>query len=162
MGWQEKIAALGAGRTGSVGMQYGALCWREGSDGVDILLITSRDTGRWVLPKGWPIPGLAPENAAAQEAWEEAGAQGVVNPLCIGRYGYQKCLTPEAQMPCAVAVYGMQVTHLADSYPEVGQRRREWFAAGTAATLVQEPDLADLISRFVPPPSGRLAPIVGE
>jgi hypothetical protein len=71
-------------------------------------------------------------------------------------------LTPEAQILCAVAVYGMQVTHFADSFPEASQRRRQWFAAETAATLVAEPDLAGLIGRFVPPPSGRPAPIAGE
>jgi ADP-ribose pyrophosphatase YjhB (NUDIX family) len=162
MGWQKKVAAQDADRAGGVRMQYGALCWRDGTDGLEVLLITSRDTGRWVIPKGWPMPGLAPESAAAQEAWEEAGAEGIVNPLCVGRYGYQKCLTPAAQVPCAVAVYGMQVTNLADSYPEAGQRRRAWFSLGTASALVQEPDLAGLIVRFAPPPSGRLAPIAGE
>jgi 8-oxo-dGTP pyrophosphatase MutT (NUDIX family) len=162
MGWQKKVAARDADRSGGARMQYGALCWREGAGGLEVLLITSRDTGRWVIPKGWPMPGLAPENAAAQEAWEEAGAEGIVNSLCIGRYGYQKCLTPEAQVPCAVAVYGLQVTHLADSFPEAGQRRRIWFPQATAAMLVQEPDLGSLISRFVPPPCGRMAPIAGE
>jgi 8-oxo-dGTP pyrophosphatase MutT (NUDIX family) len=162
MGWQKKVAAQDVDREGGVRIQYGALCWRDGADGVEVLLITSRDTGRWVIPKGWPMPGLAPESAAAQEAWEEGGAEGIVNPLCVGRFGYKKCLTPEAQVPCAVAVYGMQVTRMADSYPEAGQRRRAWFSLGTAAELVQEPDLASLIARFAPPPSGRLAPIAGE
>jgi 8-oxo-dGTP pyrophosphatase MutT (NUDIX family) len=143
-------------------MQYGALCWRVVDTGLEVLLITSRDTGRWIIPKGWPMPGLAPEAAAAQEAWEEAGVQGVVNPLCVGRYGYQKCLTAEALVPCAVAVYGLQVTHLADAFPEVAERRRQWFAPEMAALMVNEPDLASLIDRFLPPASGRLQPIAGE
>ena len=164
MGWQNKVGAQDADRAGGVRIQYGALCWRASGtgNGIEVLLITSRDTGRWIIPKGWPMPGLAPEAAAAQEAWEEAGAQGVVNPLCVGRYGYHKCLTPEAQVPCAVAVYGMQVTHLADSFPEVKERSRQWFPTSTAATLVNEPDLGRLIGEFVPPPSGRPAPIAGE
>jgi 8-oxo-dGTP pyrophosphatase MutT (NUDIX family) len=164
MGWQDKMAALDADRAGGARIQYGALCWRAAGSGagIDVLLITSRDTGRWIIPKGWPMPGLAPEAAAAQEAWEEAGVQGLVNPICLGRYGYQKCLAPEAQIPCAVAVFGLQVTNLADSFPEVTQRRRQWFPASTASAMVKEPDLGRLIGRFVPPPSGRLAPIAGE
>jgi 8-oxo-dGTP pyrophosphatase MutT (NUDIX family) len=162
MGWQNKVAAHHADQAGSARMQYGALCWREAGATVEVLLITSRDTGRWIIPKGWPIPGLAPEAAAAQEAWEEAGVQGVVNPLSIGRYGYHKCLAVDAQVPCAVAVYGLQVLHLADSFPEATERRRQWFPAGTAATLVSEPDLGRLIGTFVPPPTGRQAPIAGE
>ena len=162
MGWQETGAAQDAGRTGGARMQYAALCWRDTEAGIEVLLITSRDTGRWIIPKGWPIPGLAPEAAAAQEAWEEAGVQGVVNPLCLGRYGYQKCLTPETQVPCAVAVYGLQVSHLVDAFPETGQRQRQWFQPAIAGTLVSEPDLGRLIGSFTPPPTGRPAPIAGE
>jgi 8-oxo-dGTP pyrophosphatase MutT (NUDIX family) len=162
MGWQDKVTAQDADRVGGARMQYGALCWRAAGSGIDVLLITSRDTGRWIIPKGWPIAGLAPEAAAAQEAWEEAGVQGVVTPLSIGRYGYQKILTVEAQIPCAVAVYALQVLSLADSFPEVAQRRRQWFPSDTAAGLVNETDLGRLISAFVPPPTGRQAPIAGE
>jgi 8-oxo-dGTP pyrophosphatase MutT (NUDIX family) len=162
MGWQDKITAQEAGRLGGARIQYGALCWRATGSGLDILLITSRDTGRWIIPKGWPMPGLSPEAAAAEEAWEEAGVQGVVNPLSIGRYGYQKILTVEAQMPCAVAVYALQVFSLAESFPEVAERRRQWFPSVTAAGLVNESDLGRLIRTFVPPPTGRQAPIAGE
>jgi 8-oxo-dGTP pyrophosphatase MutT (NUDIX family) len=163
MGWQDKVSAQDAGPGGGgARMQYGALCWREARTGLEILLITSRDTGRWIIPKGWPMAGLAPEATAAQEAWEEAGVQGMVNPLCLGRYGYQKCLTPEAQVPCAVAVYGLQVSQIADNFPEAGQRQRRWFGPAEAATLVNETDLGRLIGSFVPPPSGRPAPIAGE
>jgi 8-oxo-dGTP pyrophosphatase MutT (NUDIX family) len=161
MGSQDKIAALAAEMPGAR-MQYGALCWRAGDDGVDILLITSRDTGRWIIPKGWPMTGLAPEAAAAQEAWEEAGVEGVMNPVCLGRYGYQKCLSVSAQVPCAVAVYGLQVVRLAEKFPEVKERTRQWFRQDIAATMVNEPDLASLIAGFVPPRQGRSAPISGE
>lgn len=143
-------------------MQYGALCWRQGSEGVEVLLITSRDTGRWVIPKGWPMPGLAPEAAAAQEAWEEAGVEGQINPLCIGRYGYQKCLTVSSTVPCAVAVYGLRVAALAKSFPEVKERRRKWFPLQEAATLVAEPELRTIISHFIPPLQGRPGPIAAD
>ena len=162
MGKRDRIVAQGAEAPEGVRMQYGALCWRDGTAGTEILLITSRDTGRWIIPKGWPMPGLAPEATAAQEAWEEAGVEGVTNPVCVGRYGYHKCLTESAQVPCAVAVYGLRVVHQADKFPEAKERHRQWFAQAEAAALVQEPDLAALIAGFVPPPEGRRAPIIGE
>ncbi len=161
MGWQNKIAALGADKSGAK-LQYGALCWRPGVDGVEVLLITSRDTGRWVIPKGWPMPGLSPEAAAAQEAWEEAGAEGVMNPLCVGRFGYQKCLSVTASVPCAVVVYAMRVEGLAKNFPEIKERRRKWFSLSEAATLVAEPELAVIIAQFTPPMQGRPAPISGD
>ncbi len=161
MGWQDKIAAQGA-EAGGTRMQYGALCWRLGDTGVEVLLITSRDTGRWVIPKGWPMPGLSPEAAAAQEAWEEAGVSGTMNPLCVGRYGYQKCLSLTSSVPCAVAVYGMRVDKLAKTFPEVKERRRKWFSLQDAAALVAEPELAMIIAGFIPPIAGRAAPIMGD
>jgi 8-oxo-dGTP pyrophosphatase MutT (NUDIX family) len=161
MGWQDKIPAQGAD-TGGARMQYGALCWRLGAEGVEVLLITSRDTGRWVIPKGWPMPGLAPEAAAAQEAWEEAGVQGTMNPLCIGRYGYQKCLSAEASVPCAVAVFGLRVEGLAKTFPEMKERRRKWFPLAEAAALVAEPELAMIIGQFIPPLQGRPGPIAAD
>jgi 8-oxo-dGTP pyrophosphatase MutT (NUDIX family) len=161
MGWQDKIAAQGAGVDGTR-MQYGALCWRFGDAGTEVLLITSRDTGRWVIPKGWPMPGLSPEAAAAQEAWEEAGVSGAMNPLCVGRYGYQKCLSLTSSVPCAVAVYGMRVDKLAKTFPEMKERRRKWFPQQEAATLVDEPELTMIIAGFLPPVAGRAAPIIGD
>lgn len=162
MGRSDKIVSFGADLGSGVRMQYGALCWRESENGLEVLLITSRDTGRWVIPKGWPIAGLAPEDAAAKEAWEEAGVKGVTNPVCLGRFGYLKVLGQTAQVPCAVSVYGMQVARLADKFPEVDERRRAWFPPAVAAGLVNEPDLARLIAGFTPPPAGRPGPIAGE
>lgn len=161
MGWQDKFTAQGAD-AGGTRMQYGALCWRTAESGIEVLLITSRDTGRWVIPKGWPMPGLSPEAAAAQEAWEEAGVQGTINPLCIGRYGYRKCLSGDASIPCAVAVYGLRVHDLAKSFPEAKERRRKWFPLGEAATLVAEPELATIIAQFLPPLQGRPGPIAAD
>lgn len=159
MGWQDKISAQeGAGPR----IQYAALCWRQGSAGVEVLMITSRDTGRWIIPKGWPMPGLAPEAAAAEEAWEEAGVQGDVGPVCVGRYGYRKVLSATAEVPCAVAVYGLRVERLAETFPEARERERRWVGQADAAAMVQEPDLARLILGFVPPVQGRPAPIAGE
>ena len=162
MGWQNKGMAFDAKRPGEARIQYGALCWRGAADQIEVLLITSRDTGRWVIPKGWPMVGLAPEAAAAQEAWEEAGVQGTVSPVCVGRFGYLKCLPAQAVVPCAVAVYGLRVTDLAASYPEISERRRQWFSRAEAGQLVDEPDLRQLIEAFVPPSEGRPGPIGAE
>lgn len=161
MGWQDKIAACGAGTDGTR-IQYGALCWRDSDQGIEVLLITSRDTGRWVIPKGWPIPGLAPEAAAAQEAWEEAGVEGDVSPMCLGRYGYSKTLSVDASVPCAVAVFGLSVTEIGKRFPEAKERQRKWFPKAEASTLVAEPELAQLIAGFAPPVRGRRAPIAAE
>ena len=161
MGWQQKIAARADG-AGGARVQYGALCWRYGIEGLEVLLITSRDTGRWVIPKGWPIPGLSPEAAAAQEAWEEAGVDGQINPLCVGRFGYQKCLSASSTVPCAVSVYGMKVATLAKTYPEAKVRQRKWFPVSETAGLVAEPELSRIIAAFTPPQDGRSAPIAAD
>ncbi len=150
---------MGAPGASGARIQYGALCWRRREDTVEVLLITSRDTGRWVIPKGWPMAGLAPEAAAAREAWEEAGVRGTINPVCLGRFGYMKGLADDATVPCAVAVYGLKVADLAQKFPEVKERNRRWFAPAEAATVVDEPELATLLAAFAPPPDGRAGPI---
>ncbi|NJM82555.1 MAG: NUDIX hydrolase [Tabrizicola sp.] len=162
MGKQEFFLARGVDGRRVAQIQYGALCWRRHKDRVEVLLITSRDTGRWVIPKGWPIPGLSPEAAAATEAWEEAGVRGQVNPVCLGRFGYLKDLEPADTVPCAVAVYGLRVDRLADSYPEAKERSRKWFDPETASTKVHEPELQRLLRDFVPPREGRAGPISAE
>lgn len=151
---REQIAAQGA-EAGAMRMQYAALCWRKGEAGVEVLLITSRDTGRWVIPKGWPMPDLSPEAAAAREAWEEAGVEGVVNPVSLGSFGYLKDMAADPAVPCAVEVYDLQVESLASKFPEKAERKRQWFRPDEAATLVREPDLASLIESFAPPTEGR-------
>lgn len=108
------------------------------------------------------MPGLSPESAAAQEAWQEAGVEGVMQPVSVGRYGYHKVLGQENSVPCAVAVYALRVDNLAETFPEMSQRRREWFPRDEAARLVNEPDLGGLIAGFTPPSEGRPAPIAGE
>lgn len=162
MGWRDKITEQAVDTASGVRFQYAALCWREARNGIEVLLITSRDSGRWIIPKGWPMTGLSPEATAAQEAWEEAGVEGTVNPLSVGRYGYHKGLPDDTKVPCAVAVYGLRVARLVEKYPEAKVRTRRWFQPSEASALVDEPDLAQLIACFVPPTEGRAAPIAGE
>ena len=133
--------------------QFGALCWRRVAGAVQVLLITSRDTGRWVIPKGWPIGGLEAPEAAAREAWEEAGVRGVAEPQAMGWYGYDKVLRrgkKAATVPCIVAVYPLEVAAQDDVFPEADERRRAWLNPAEAAARVDEPELATLIAGFRP------------
>lgn len=133
--------------------QYGAICWRMHRGTVEVLLITSRDTGRWVIPKGWPIAGLDPAASAAREAWEEAGVKGQTSPEALGLYCYDKILAPEAALPCAVAVFPLRVEELAAKFPERKERRRKWFGAAKAARKVAEPELRALFESLAANPA---------
>ncbi|RVU07660.1 DUF47 family protein [Novosphingobium umbonatum] len=115
-----------------------------------MLLVTSRGTGRWVLPKGNPMKGLAPHAAAAQEAFEEAGLEGAVCPSPLGDYRYRKQLKSGASLLVKVRVFPLAVTSELDDWPEAGQRTRQWFALSEAADLVDETELRDLMRSFRP------------
>lgn len=131
--------------------QFGALCWRIKNGGVQVLLITSRGRGRWIIPKGWPMDRQTPCDAAATEAWEEAGAIGEAGHDCLGIYGYHKLgQRKRDNIPCVVAVFPFEVDRLSDDFPERGQRRRKWVSPGKAAKMVEEKELAKIILHFAP------------
>lgn len=111
-----------------------------------ILMITSRDTGRWVLPKGWPMRGKNLRQAAEQEALEEAGVLGKVSKEPIGVYHYIKRMDDEADIPCEVILYPMKVTKLLRRWPERNERKRKWFSPKGAAKRVDEDDLKEILS----------------
>jgi 8-oxo-dGTP pyrophosphatase MutT (NUDIX family) len=126
--------------------QYGVLPVRRSPDGgVEVLLITSRDTRRWVVPRGNPISGKGPAESAAQEAYEEAGIIGPVEPAAIGRYSYEKRRRLGMTVPAVVHLYRMDVAEEQDDWPEKGQRERRWFPAEEAAAAVHEAELASII-----------------
>ena len=125
--------------------QYGAICWRMHRSKVEVLLITSRDTGRWVIPKGWPMDKRSPSEAAQQEAWEEAGVRGDIADTPIGHFNYVKLLTPKRSCECVVKAFALRVSELVDKFPERKERRRKWFAAEKAARMVMEPELRQLL-----------------
>jgi 8-oxo-dGTP pyrophosphatase MutT (NUDIX family) len=129
------------------GMQYAALPYRIG-ESVEILLITSRETGRWVLPKGWPVKGKKAHAAAAREALEEAGVKGKIGKRAIGRYGYGKRLSTGAILACTVEVYPLAVERQLRRWPEQGERSLGWFSPRDAASQVEEAELAKLIESF--------------
>jgi 8-oxo-dGTP pyrophosphatase MutT (NUDIX family) len=131
--------------------QTAALPWRRAEDGaVEVLLITSRETGRWVIPKGWPMAGKSGAESAAQEAYEEAGVRGEVSPLAIGAFSYDKVAKSGAAKRLTVFVFPLEVRELLEDWPERGQRTREWFPTHDAALRVNEPELQALIAAFVP------------
>ena len=134
--------------TKTVGIQYAALPYRLEGRHVRILLITSRGTRRWVIPKGWPINGLKPQEAAAVEAAEEAGVIGTPEPAALGSYRYLKRLKGEDELAVQVIVFPFHVQGQIQTWKEQGQRRLEWFRYRRAASLVAEPALRKLILEF--------------
>lgn len=128
-------------------IQVAALCLRDGPAGREVLLVTSRGTGRWLLPKGWPGRGLDGAGSALREAREEAGvARATVRPEPIGRYAAVKVGAGGLAEPCEVLVYEVRVDTLADDWPERGQRCRRWAAPQVAAGLVEEAGLKALLA----------------
>jgi len=132
-------------------LQYAALPWRRKGK-LEILLITSRETKRWVIPKGWPIEGLSPELSAAREAFEEAGIEGHVATQAIGHYHYLKRRKDGTTHVVNVAVFPLEVKRQHDEWPERTQRVTQWFPAERAAELVLETSLAELLRRFCASP----------
>ena len=130
-------------------VQFAALCTRQSENGLQVLLITSRDTGRWIIPKGWPIDGKDGAETALQEAWEEAGVRASSPAKApVGHFTYDKILKDGSAQPVLTTVYRVEVQALAEDYPEVGQRTREWVTPQTAAERVAEPELRDLLRQL--------------
>ncbi|UYV38677.1 NUDIX hydrolase [Rhodobacteraceae bacterium D3-12] len=130
--------------------QFAALCWRLVNGKPQILLITSRGTNRWIIPKGWPMGGKTPGDGALIEAWEEAGVKGKASEQCLGLFSYHKKLDKRTSLPCVAMVYAVKVSKLAKDFPEAGQRKRKWVSPKKAAKLVKEPELAQIIKTFDP------------
>jgi hypothetical protein len=116
--------------------------------GVRVLLVTSRTTRRWVIPKGNIGTGMAPHAAAAQEAEEEAGVRGAICPTALGSYRYRKRRGSGASLMVDVDVFPLAVTNELDRWKEQGERERRWFSLADAADAVEESDLRELIRSF--------------
>jgi 8-oxo-dGTP pyrophosphatase MutT (NUDIX family) len=125
--------------------QMASLCWRLRKGRVQVLLVTSRETRRWVIPKGWPMEGVTLEAAAAREAWEEAGVTGQISSDPLGRFVYDKVLRDRSVRSCCVTVYPMRVKEMRGRWPERKERRRKWFSPEKAAKKVAEPELRALL-----------------
>lgn len=146
---QQLPIRLRVGKKTDVRSQFAALCFRNSGADTEICLITSRGTGRWVLPKGWPMHKITPASAAAREAWEEAGLTGVAFDHCLGAYSYIKPLN-EKRAPVIAMVYPLHVISEHAHWPERKQRKRQWFPQAEAARLVAEPELQNMIRNFDP------------
>jgi 8-oxo-dGTP pyrophosphatase MutT (NUDIX family) len=128
--------------------QCGALPIVEVDGAPQILLITSRRTLRWVIPKGWPKSGVTPDEQAAQEAFEEAGVSGRISKTALGSYSYTKRLHVFAWARVTVDVFPLLVDRQSLTWPESNSRTLRWFSLAQASQNVRERDLAALILRL--------------
>jgi 8-oxo-dGTP pyrophosphatase MutT (NUDIX family) len=130
-------------------IQFAALPFHYGEDGLPrVMLLTSRETKRWVIPKGWPMRGRKPREVAAQEAFEEAGLIGtIVGNRPIGSYHYTKQISAHDHVLCEVSVFLFLVARQLDDWPEKAQRETRWFDPSDAYDLVDEGGLAEILRR---------------
>jgi uncharacterized protein Yka (UPF0111/DUF47 family)/8-oxo-dGTP pyrophosphatase MutT (NUDIX family) len=129
--------------------QYGVLPYRiDEAGGLELLLITSKERRRWVIPKGNPIPFFLNYESAAREAFEEAGVEGKIATIPAGTYRYAKRRRSGGEAAAIVTVYPLLVTREAADWPERSERERRWFATADAADAVEEPELRALIAGF--------------
>ncbi|WP_045835024.1 NUDIX hydrolase [Hyphomicrobium sp. 99] len=131
-------------------LQVGALPLRKTREGLEVLLVSSRETGRWVIPKGWPSKRLSDPKAAAREAKQEAGVTGKIASLPIGSYRYRKQMPDETRV-LTVACYILWVKKERKTWREQGQRTRVWFSQDEAIKKVREPGLKALIAGLETP-----------
>jgi 8-oxo-dGTP pyrophosphatase MutT (NUDIX family) len=129
-------------------LQYAALPYRMSSvHRAEFMLVTSRETRRWIIPKGWPKKGKSPHSSAAREAFEEAGVIGAVGRRPIGSFSYEKRLKNGASIECDVRVFPLEVKRQRKEWPEKHERRIKWLSASKAAAQVKDPVLSKLIRR---------------
>jgi ADP-ribose pyrophosphatase YjhB (NUDIX family) len=138
--------------TGPQQKQYAALPYVFAPEGLRVLLLTSRETRRWVIPKGWPIGGLEPHEVAKQEARQEAGIHGTVSTGSIGVYSYRKRLHYFSSLICDVDVFPLHAEQQKLHWRERAQRQLVWLSPSEAALRVQEPELAAILRDFQPDP----------
>lgn len=130
--------------------QIGALPYFLGPDGqVQVVLVTTRETQRWSIPKGNPMKGKKPHKAAAIEAYEEAGVRGRIGRKAIGSYSYCKQFK-SGEGEAIVAVYPLRIRKFAEKFPEMGERKVATFPIDTAARMIAFPELATLLTSFTP------------
>lgn len=130
--------------------QYAALPFTVDAGRVRVLLITSRETGRWIIPKGWPKRNVEPHRLAALEAYEEAGLRGKISKKSLGKFTYQKLMDDGSKVQCDVIVYPLLVERQVNEWPEKGDRNCKWVKLSKAVDIVDDEGLADLLQRFRP------------
>jgi 8-oxo-dGTP pyrophosphatase MutT (NUDIX family) len=128
--------------------QIAAAPLREREGRLEICLVTTRETGRWTIPKGWPMKGKRDRDAAAIEARQEAGLVGSVRKRAVGDYVYWKRLSSQFAL-VRVKVFRLDVTNELDEFSERGQRSVQWFSLDEATRLVEEPGLVTLLTTAI-------------
>ncbi len=136
-------------------VQYGALPWRRSDDAIQVLLVTTRNTRRWIVPKGWPLVGRTPSESAAREALEEAGVEGEVAHEKLGSFSYSKQRKSGEVVSCKVHVFPMEVVHQRRNWAEKAARETSWCSLEEAIQRVTEPGLRRLIVKFARDAGGR-------
>lgn len=132
---------------GAICKQVAALPWRIAADGeLEVMLVTSRISQRWLLPKGWPMHGKSNSKSAQQEAFEEAGIEGAISKTRVGKFAYRKIADDGSSEPCTVSVFAFKVARELPDWPERNQRQRRWFTVDAAAAVVFVPSLAAMLS----------------
>ena len=141
-------------------MQYAALPYRfTPAANVEILIVTTRQSRRWIIPKGWPIKGLKPPKSAAREAFEEAGVRGEVGSKSVGAFAYDKLIDGDGiRVRCEVRVFPLLVKRQSEIWPEAEQRLTQWVEPSKAIALIREPELRRIVAAF----ARRLAVAVGK
>lgn len=133
----------------AVPLQSGALAWRpRGKKKAEVLLVTGRRSGRWMIPKGWPMPGKTLADSAAQEAFEEAGIEGTVDPRPIGTFRHVKQHLLLGEIEVNIIVHLLAVSRELNDWPERGERTRKWFELEEAASRVDSAQLKKMIVQF--------------
>lgn len=129
-------------------VQYAALPYLIEDGHPRVLLVTSRETRRWILPKGKPEKKLAPHAVAAHEAYEEAGVRGAVAEEPFAAFMSTKRLASGREIPCEIKVFLLEVGQILPEWPEMHQRERRWTTPGEAALLSSESGLIDVLLTF--------------
>lgn len=145
---QQEIDFGDGGKT-DLRTQFAALCYRIKNEKLQFCLVTSRRSGRWIVPKGWPMHGETPMDAAATEAFEEAGVRGKIHPRPVGVFSYYKVRSDD-ELPCMAVVYPLRVKKVLKKWPEKDERQRKWMSRKKAAALVDDAELGGIILNFEP------------
>lgn len=149
-------AAMTREQDGDLPIQTGALPWRLKGKSIEVLLVTGRKSGKWSIPKGWPMAGKSLAEAAAEEAFEEAGVRGTVDPRPVGIFRHVKQQFAFGELEVNIVVHRLWVDREFPKWPELGQRKRKWFKPKDAAKRVDSAELGSLIlttAKAAPQPS---------
>jgi 8-oxo-dGTP pyrophosphatase MutT (NUDIX family) len=124
-------------------VQSGAIPFRFGPRGIEVMLVTSRKTGDWILPKGHIEPFMSPESSALKEAWEEAGIEGAIIGRPVGSWTYEK-----NGLSHRVEYFPLAVENVLPLWPERGSRKRRWYPIARAVERVADAGLRRMLTEF--------------